>query len=383
MEITIVSRRFVRIKVIQALYMYAILQKVCKTDIIERIKKEFQFDLFLHDASNKAELIENRKMAIEIFCNEIESQTSSSIADYTQNSQVAHSVRNSLLYYQQTLLQNQKTLHTGFNQSKDYIYANYIYILLLLLEWYKLSNEMAATHSTNSLSDQLMKHPLLKELHTNPHWLNTINSQQLSWIEDQDSVKDWYTKLIHNTEVSPQNLLDVLPYANNKKNNVKILEFILQNILFKSEQVNDFFSMKDICWEDHKYIVAKMLSQTFVSLAAKDLSGFSLHWYDMERRWKKEAEFYNQLFEITIKNNSIYEDMICKKLEKWDSERIVLMDKLIMKLSLAEILEFEDIPVRVSINEYIEIAKLYGTDKNGHFVNGMLESICKERQIDI
>ncbi|WP_339043991.1 transcription antitermination protein NusB [Cardinium endosymbiont of Tipula unca] len=374
MENTLVARRFVRVKALQTLYAYTILQQAHKKDAIEQIEKDFKFDPFLHESNSKEQLAENKKLAVAFFCNEVELQTFSSLFTYGKNSTIERSVRNSLVYYRQTLLQNQALLQAGFTQSKEYIYADYLSILLLLVEWYKLSTSTLITHHS-TLNNVLATHPLLKELYTNNNWLSSINHKCVSWVQEQDRVEHWYAQLIQSVEI-PQDLLHV-------DKSVKLLEYIIQNIIFKNEQLKDFFSMKDLYWDEHKRIVKKMLLQTFTLLDVKDFAGFSLFWREIEARWLEEARFYDRLLKITVKNSSAYEGIIGQKAEKWDSERIVLIDKLIIKLALAEMLEFEEIPLKVSMNEYIEIAKLYGTPKSGNFVNGVLEGIFKGLQVDI
>lgn len=381
MENPLVARRFVRVKALQTLYAYTIFRQAHKKDAIEQIEKDFKFDPFLHESSSKEQLAENKKLAVVLFCNEIEVQPLPLFFTYVKNSNIERSVRNGLVYYQQALRQNQAHLQAGFNQSKEDIYTDYLYILLLLVAWHKLSNSTITTHNPaeHLLNNALATHPLLKELYTNNNWLSSVNHKRVSWEQEQDRVEHWYAQLIQSTKVPPELLHDVL----HVDQSVKLLEYVVQNIVFKNEQIKDFFSMKDLYWDEHKRVVKKMLLRTFALLDARNFTGFSLFLREIEARWLEEARFYDRLLQITIKNSSAYEGMIGQKAEKWDSERIVLIDKLIIKLALAEMLEFEEIPLKVSMNEYIEISKLYGTPKSGNFVNGVLEGIFKGLQVDI
>ncbi|MBV6478006.1 MAG: hypothetical protein HGGPFJEG_00752 [Ignavibacteria bacterium] len=90
---------------------------------------------------------------------------------------------------------------------------------------------------------------------------------------------------------------------------------------------------------------------------------------------KENKEFANVLIKSIIDNEKLIDDYILEKVKNWEMERISLLDKIIMKIGLAELLYFPDIPPKVSINEAIDIAKEYCTKNSGRFVNGILDAI--------
>lgn len=91
-----------------------------------------------------------------------------------------------------------------------------------------------------------------------------------------------------------------------------------------------------------------------------------------------EEEFAKQLLEKTIANNERYSQMIKPKLKNWDLDRIAHLDMILMKMALCELMCFEQIPVKVSINEYIDISKIYSTPRSKDFINGILDNIMHE-----
>jgi len=93
-------------------------------------------------------------------------------------------------------------------------------------------------------------------------------------------------------------------------------------------------------------------------------------------------EFARRLFRRTIMNQDYYRHLISEGTRNWDLDRIALMDVIIMQIALAEILSFPSIPVNVSLNEYVEIAKLYSTPKSGGFINGTLDGIVNHLKND-
>ena len=97
-----------------------------------------------------------------------------------------------------------------------------------------------------------------------------------------------------------------------------------------------------------------------------------------ESSQRKATKYVKMLTSTYQKNKSNLDTLITKKLDNWDLTRIAVIDKVILRLALAEILYFEEIPPQVSINEAIELAKKYSTDKSGKFINGILDAIYRE-----
>ena len=96
------------------------------------------------------------------------------------------------------------------------------------------------------------------------------------------------------------------------------------------------------------------------------------------RDTEEDREFAFTLFRKTILHEKKYEKLISKKSRNWDTERIAMMDILLMKMAICEILELPTIPVKVSLNEYIEIAKQYSTPKSNIFINGILDKLVAD-----
>lgn len=92
--------------------------------------------------------------------------------------------------------------------------------------------------------------------------------------------------------------------------------------------------------------------------------------------------FVSELFKTTIENKTWAEQIITKHLENWDYDRVALLDRLILQMAICEIYFLEDVPPKVSIAEAIEIAKLYSTEDSSSFVNGILDAVYKEKQVD-
>ena len=125
-------------------------------------------------------------------------------------------------------------------------------------------------------------------------------------------------------------------------------------------------------WNDDKEIVDTFVLKTIKRFDQKNAEKQVLL---PEFKDEEDKEFTRRLFRRTILNADYYRHLISENTRNWDINRVALMDVIIMQIALAEILSFPNIPISVSLNEYVEIAKLYSTPKSGGFINGTLDGI--------
>lgn len=121
-------------------------------------------------------------------------------------------------------------------------------------------------------------------------------------------------------------------------------------------------------------LYAHIISQDPIEKVKDDLLG--------EIKENDKIKFASDLIDKIITNNAILDEMIKSKIEHWEYDRIALVDKIILRMGLSEILYFPEIPPKVSINESIEIAKDYCTKSSGKFVNGILDAILTDLKSD-
>jgi len=128
-------------------------------------------------------------------------------------------------------------------------------------------------------------------------------------------------------------------------------------------------------WNDDKEIVDTFVLKTIKRFEEKNGANQELL---PEFKDDEDQEFARRLFRRTILNADYYRHLVSENTKNWDLDRIAFMDIIIMQTALAEILSFPNIPVSVSLNEYVEIAKLYSTAKSGSFINGTLDGIVNQ-----
>jgi len=161
----------------------------------------------------------------------------------------------------------------------------------------------------------------------------------------------------------------VTEQSRDKKKEKEILQFIFTNLLLPNENFESNVTELFNNWDDD----AEMMEQLVYSYLQKP-SAYNIDEMVTKEKW----EFAKNLL-VTMQEKKEYAlELIKPKLKNWDSERIAVIDMIIMQMGVCELLYFETIPPKVTINEYIDIAKDYSTPQSGQFVNGILDSIHKE-----
>lgn len=195
-----------------------------------------------------------------------------------------------------------------------------------------------------------------------------VNIKCISWSDNEPFLKSVYEDIISSDFYSEYMNTPSTDYESDKELWRKIFKRILQN----SETLSDVLEEQSIYWNDDIDIV--------ITFVIKTIKRFKLEnggRQELLPMYKDETDklFASDLFRATIVHGEQYRVLIDDAVKNWELDRLALMDLLILQVALAEITEIEGIPVSVSFNEYIEIAKVYSTEKSGTFVNGTLDQI--------
>jgi len=159
------------------------------------------------------------------------------------------------------------------------------------------------------------------------------------------------------------------------KDDVKVVTTILEQEVPHWADLESALEEMSIFWNDDIDFVLGMALKTIKGMRESDTPDKPLlPMYKTE----EDIEFAKKLIRKAILNRDEYYELIRTHSQNWDFDRIALMDLLIMQLALAEIIEFQSIPVKVSLNEYIELAKIYSTENSNNFINGVLDHVVKD-----
>jgi len=212
----------------------------------------------------------------------------------------------------------------------------------------------------NKVIAQIDQNITLRKLNANYH---------INWSEDTDFI----VKLFHAIEEMEEYKKYMETREGTYEEDKKLVLDIIQNIFFEDEHMRWFFGEKDINWLDDYEEALVMLYMNISDF--KQSKGDDCKILTLFKNTREEERFCRTLFVKTLENDAEYENMIESKLHNWELERVIGMDMLLMKMAICELLEFPDIPVKVTLNEYIDLAKYYSSDKSKVFINGILDKI--------
>lgn len=194
-----------------------------------------------------------------------------------------------------------------------------------------------------------------------------VKNGKYASILDQELVKKIYLQLAESELYQAYIQED----GREKKTEKELLSFIFTDLIMANELVTDYLEELFVQWDDDAEMVYQMVLNFLSkpgSLDVKEVIG------------NEKSQYATSLLRTTIQKKDFTLEMIKPKLKNWDADRIAQLDMIMIRMGICEFLYFETIPTKVTINEYIDIAKSYSTQQSGQFVNGILDSIHKDLQ---
>jgi len=269
-------------------------------------------------------------------------------------------------------------------KSIDKIYDLYIYLLLLLIEIRDQSdrideeakNKRLPTASDLNPSKHFVNNLIVRQLDENVHLKKEIANRKISWQLDDELVRKILTVIKGSVEYTDYQSAPVQSYEKDKE----FLIAVYKNYIADFELLGHYFEEKSIYWVDDLRLVNSIILKTLEGMTENPEGGFEL--MSLYKDEKEDKQFVSDLFRKTIFHDKESEKVISEKTKNWEVERIAMMDILLMKMGITELLYFENVPVKVSLNEYIEISKLYSSPKSKIFINGILDKLVQDFKRD-
>ena len=258
-------------------------------------------------------------------------------------------------------------------------YDLYHYFLLLIVDITNLQkrtldakkNKYMPTSAELNPNTRLIDNRFAAQVEQNEALQKYVSEQGLSWDNDEDFLKT-VLDLILSSELYDE-------YLNNPNDSYETdKEFwrsVFKKLICGNEAIDDYLQDKSIYWNDDISIVETFVLKSIKQFHEEEGAKFKLlpMFNDLE-----DQSFSIKLFRQTLLKGVDYRERISKHMKNWEAERIANMDLIIMQVALAEIMTFPSIPVSVTLNEFIDIAKYYSTPKSGTFINGILDSVVNE-----
>jgi N utilization substance protein B len=286
-------------------------------------------------------------------------------------------VLQALYAYHQSDTKDIKLYEKNMLHGIDEVFEMYIWMLSLISE--------VANHAANDAEERANKHlPTAEDLNANRKILEnrfivTLNDNRDYLIALKKYKVEWHfepelAKTLFTTLKNAPEYAEYLAKTDDTIHTDKdIIKFIFKKVILKSSLAEQVFEDKFIFWPVDRDVLQALIAKTFKNFASEDAK--QNHLAEITGNWIEDREFVVTLFEQSIRYDKPYQELIAAKTQNWEPERIAMMDTLLMKMAITEFINFSSIPVKVTINEYLEISKEFSTPKSNSFINGILDKI--------
>lgn len=231
----------------------------------------------------------------------------------------------------------------------------------------KLSPTFEDLHPNTRFTGNMM----IRHIEDHEELASLIKKHKISWVNYPELIRELYRQLTESDLYSSYMNEQKVSWQSDKR---LVLQLVEELILY-SPSLEQVLEERSIYWNDDLEFVVRMVEKSLRKYSLPDDQGIQL--FSLFRD-EEDRQFTIRLFHSLVIHHKEYEKLIEHHTRNWDVDRIAFMDILIMELAIAEILENDSIPTRVSFNEYIEIAKYYSTDKSSNFINGILDKIIHQ-----
>ena len=261
-----------------------------------------------------------------------------------------------------------------FSLSKAYDMYNYLLLLMVEITRQAERKQSAAKNKLVPTEEEL--HPNTKfvdnrfiaQLEVNKQLLEFSETQKKTWENESEFVKR-LCEVIMNSDIYKEYMECA---TSSYEEDRELWRKIYKRIIFNNYELDQVLEDQSLYWNDDKEIVDTFVLKTIKRFEEENGADQPLL---PEFKDDEDQDFARRLFRRSILNAEYYRHLISENTRNWDLDRVALMDIIIMQIALAEILSFPNIPISVTFNEYVEIAKLYSTPKSGSFINGTLDGI--------
>ncbi len=369
-----VNRRILRIKAVKNLFALENCKQANKELAIEKIHQDFAHDLNSmepYDAERKKKL---RGEAVRYFESRFEegSETPEIEEESRKSADAAHEYYENL--NRADFAKAQKDLKKDFDKIRQNQLLVWKLVKELAIQNKKVVQEKATLAEKFGQPIQaatpLYHNKVLQKILETPAVEDALTKEAASWANEEDKIRSWYKSILRKQEFFVNYLAKAQP---SEEDDFEALNQIVRNVVFKVEAIEIFFDESDINWNENKQIVRSLVLKTLKSFNEEEIVMPPLSY-----NWDEDLEYYTSLFANTVRNHEYYESLIQKKVKNWKIDRLAALDKVILKSAICEMVTFQSIPVKVTINEFIEISKTYSTPKSKKFVNGLLDAISED-----
>ncbi len=359
------NRRLIRIRAMQALYAYEQSKKANFLLAQDLIRDRFAPDLNSMEKQDKTKLAGMTTLGIQLL--EEQFSINREKEDFEAPAGIEKAVKEAAGTFVASNRNDRQQMVLRVLKDADKVFEVYYKMLALYLELADMASRDRDHEGKSKLSD--MK--LIRELREHSGFELQRLKRNAGWSQDTEVVKSIYRNVLK----SNQKYVEYCSRLNHTmEEEVALLKYLVKNIFLKSEESVSYFERYHLYWPEDKETLRAMVAHTFQDY--ENMGQLSVSEPDEE--WDERKDFLKVLFTKSIDEEEELMEYILPNLKNWEYERVADTDKILLKMALVEMMEFPSIPVKVTINEIIEIAKNYSTPKSSLFINGILDKLSKE-----
>ena len=261
-----------------------------------------------------------------------------------------------------------------FSIQKAYDLYYYLLLLIIAIKRYAASrielarNKKLPTYEDLHPNTRFVDNQVIRQIEENPAFNQYLNECKMSWVNHPELIKSLYNKLIESPYYQKYMERPKNSYAKDRQ----VLVDFFSIELDEYDMFYDILEEQSIFWNDDIEFVIIMVIKTIQEMRPDKIEFLPLYKSDEDR------EFAVRLLRSSIVHYHEYRQLIDDNVDNWDIERVAFIDNLIMQMAINELVEFPSIPVKVTFDEYLELAKYYSTPKSSLFINGLLDKISAD-----
>jgi transcription antitermination protein NusB len=318
------------------------------------------------EVQDKKELARQKKEAIKLFT-----------ATFEKGQPVVHedpkiqkAVQKSLDQYAKTIKKDMDFFGKNLVKEVESIYTNYLSVLNLAIA---LADAAEADKKINHAS--FLKNAWIKALRESEELKKETLRLHAGWDKQSDQVKLWLRDVVKHDD-------EYMAYLDRKSPSVEdqkqLINHLFRKIILGKTIINDYYEEEILRWAEDHEIIKGMVDKTVKSFSPEEDRTLML--YSLSLNWEDDLQFIEKLYKGAASLPQEFHNLIAENTRNWEVDRLPLTDRAILEMAITEMMTFPGIPVKVTINEYIELAKGYSTPKSRQFINGILDVIAKELQ---
>ena len=368
-----VNRRLLRTKAFQNLYAFRTAERADYQRFYDQIGESSlpNLDLMI-PKEQQIQNLEGFKKLAETHYEELfqKKDTDDDIPVEAKNA-----AKKALLLYKEAVKKERSSILKAMVDEVENVYNVYLKMLQILIEIKEIAvwDEQRRLVETDFKTSRLAKNKVLIALQNLSELETESIRRNIKWTDDDQNFlrKIFLDAVLPDTEF--QSYLRKPEHT--FEEDLALVIYFCKTFILKHYLITDYFEEKDLNWGENKDVLKSMLIKTFKIASVEELA-----LQPLAMNWEDDKYYFIDLFNNVLDNEESYEKIITDQTQNWEGDRLAMTDLLILKLGLAEMIHFPSIPVKVSINEYIELAKNYSTPKSGQFVNGLLDVLSQKLQ---